>query len=680
MAFLSWGSSLKREKCPVERVRGNESNGVGKIGPSSSRGYNDRVIVEAANPGPLRISRNLPSAVPGTSVEEVSGAVRIPDEVRSTPQNGWVIGLDFGTTFSGFAYAKVSDPEHIYVHHDWPCMSGGNEYCKTLTGLFYTKTATGELQCTSWGHPARSDYMANRGDSSTRGFYLSKFKLLLKKDLDVSSLASAIPPSLTVSKIITQYLKHIGEYALSVLRNHDGEVRFSQDSVQWCVTVPSIWDDAAKQQMKVCMMDTGLVSCDSGIESVKVVLEPEAASFHCHQLMPKQYPKVCLDRCDNILVADIGGGTVDIVVQKLKGIGRDYKVEELTESSGGLCGGTIVDDYFLRFVSKRIGCPEEFLRLDAQNCRSRFLKDWEEIKRGFGHEMRPTTNTEISLHRNLAEKWEDYERRRGYPPRKSYSEIKLTQQDMMSIFDPVVDEIIKLIAAQLEKVTNIKAIFVVGGFAGSQYLMRQIRARFSRPETHILSPPHPGSAIVKGAVALALNPGVVVARILKRTYGTSLTKRLEPGVDPRHLLKVAIDGSQWCRKRFDIFAKKGTRMEINNCVKKEYAPYKSGQSHIKFDLHSSGDEEPRYTDDPGVVSEGEFTVDLPKNPTHDNVPVYEFSLYFGRSSIELREEAKFPHIHEAERRVYRSWLEKMKKKQIQGESTYTLELTVSDYT
>jgi len=477
----------------------------------------------------------------------------------------------------------------------------------------------------------------------TGGFYLSRFKLLLKKDLDDPVLASSIPPPLTVNTIITDYLKHIGELALTVIKNHEGEVRFNRDAVQWCVTVPSIWDESAKQQMKACMVNAGLVSGEAGgIESVKVVLEPEAASFHCHHILRQKHKDLSLHVKDKILVADVGGGTVDIVVQELIGSGNDYKVQELTESSGGLCGGTFVDDSFMRFLSKRIGCLDEFLRSGVPSYRSRLLKDWEEIKCGFGHEMVSNNDTkEITLHNKLAVKWEAYDKERRHPPRESYAEIELTQQDLKSIFDPVVDEIIELIAAQLMQVEDIKVMFVVGGFAGSPYLMQRIRARFSREVKHIVSPPNPGSAIIQGAVALALNPDAVVARILKKTYGTSVTLRFESGVDPREFLKVGDDGVEWCRNRFDSFVKKGTRIEVNKFVTKEYVPHTRGQTQILFDLYSSNEQEPRYTEGEAVTKEGGFSVSLPDTYSMNDMPVFEFSMYFGRSSVELRAEAQF---------------------------------------
>jgi hypothetical protein len=64
---------------------------------------------------------------------------------------------------------------------------------------------------------------------------------------------------------------------------------------------------------------------------------------------------------DKIMVVDIRGWTVDIVVQEVMGSGDDFKVRELIESSSGFCGGTFVDDSFMRYLFKMIGCLDSFL-------------------------------------------------------------------------------------------------------------------------------------------------------------------------------------------------------------------------------------------------------------------------------------------------------------------------------
>jgi hypothetical protein len=563
------------------------------------------------------------------------------DKEKLQPRIDWVIGLDFGTTYSGFAYARMEEDPYIHVYYDWPLKQNERIYCKTVTGLYYKRAGPGRLECASWGYSARSEYTEQRSSHNSQGHYLTKFKLLLKPKYDPTQAAViAPPPPLTRDTVITDYLRCIGGHALAVLGSHVGDAVFTKDSVLWCVTVPSIWDDNAKQKMRECMVNAGLVD---EVDAVRVVLEPEAASFHCHEILRRDHvhnKDVSLNVKDKILVVDVGGGTVDIVVQEL--VDCEFKVRELTESSGGLCGGTFVDERFMKLMFQKIGCLEEFLRTDHPSYQTKLLRDWEQIKCGFGHETMSSTDTmDINLHHKLSPKWEAYEAERGRVVLDS-SVVELTQQELKSIFDKVVDEILELIAAQLSQVKDIKVMFVVGGFAGSPYLMQRIRARFKGKVRHIVSPPNPGSAIVQGAVSLALHPEAIVSRIAKKTYGTSVMRPFDPTLDPPELLRVT-DGKKYCRSRFDVFVKKGTEVEVNNlCVAKGYVPHSHGQRQIMFDLYSSTEQEPRYTtvDSDTVTNEGGFVVDLPKNWSKDNEPEYEFSMYFGRSVIDLKAQRK----------------------------------------
>jgi hypothetical protein len=69
-----------------------------------------------------------------------------------------VVGLDFGTTYSGYAFAHKSKPNDIFTFYDWAKAS--RPYCKTITGIYYkpvdSSDAAGEDQyvCKSWGNPA----------------------------------------------------------------------------------------------------------------------------------------------------------------------------------------------------------------------------------------------------------------------------------------------------------------------------------------------------------------------------------------------------------------------------------------------------------------------------------------------------------------------------------------------
>lgn len=95
------------------------------------------------------------------------------------------------------------------------------------------------------------------------------------------------------------------------------------------------------------------------------------------------------------------------------------------ESFGGFCGGIFVDEFFLWFLFKRIGCLDEFLWLVVLFYRLCLFKDWEIIKCGFGSEMMMIYDLmEIIIYNRLVVSWEVYEKEWGYLLWDLYSEVE----------------------------------------------------------------------------------------------------------------------------------------------------------------------------------------------------------------------------------------------------------------
>ncbi|KAG0604378.1 hypothetical protein M758_10G167700 [Ceratodon purpureus] len=565
-----------------------------------------------------------------------------------------VVGLDFGTTFSGFAFAHVSDPDKVYTFYQYPKAGTGSEkpYCKTLTGSYY-KNLEGVWQFKSWGYPARvectRDIQALRkqrasGPSNdplqlpTVGKYFTRFKLHLASTEMGASTAQDLPPGLTVDVLITDYLGEMGALVLKTLQNSYG-AQLSKQAIQWCVTVPSIWDNAAKATMKRCMTSAGLVGGVAGSRHpLTMVLEPEAASFCCHKLLMEQLIEVG----DKLLVADIGGGTSDIVLQEVVSIGTNssFRVREVTTSSGGLCGGTYVDARFMEFLLKKIGpCLQECIN-EHPHLYSHLFQEWEHKKANFGDNITFGGSTDINLPSKLASKWEAYDRRMGIPARDSYDEVEISYQEMQSIFDPVIEQNIQLILRQLEQVGAgaVKVLVVVGGFAGSPYLMDCIRKRFAGMVPQILTPPDPGSAVCQGAVMLACNPDTVLSRVCKKTYGIQSNKKFDENVDLPKYRKV-VDGKSRCSKRFAVYARKGDKVEVDSCISKIFHPVYRGQKYLKLRLYSSCEMDPRYTSGVTVRKEGKIEIDMSKDMRLDRRRKVKVSIFFGGSSMEIKAEA-----------------------------------------
>jgi molecular chaperone DnaK (HSP70) len=554
----------------------------------------------------------------------------------SVPKPRVVVGLDFGTTFSGFAYAHTADPEMIYTYYDYPKASGEKPYCKTLTASYYKQTDAGGWELKSWGYPARVDYERDiqavrkqRGSSSaTVGKYLSRYKLhLASKEMGV---VSASPLPIPLEQVITDYLREMGALILKHIQDKYG-AHFTKELIQWCVTVPSIWDNAGKATMKSAMIAAELL--DASPHPLIIVLEPEAASFHCHKLIREQMLHVG----DKLLVADVGGGTSDIVVQELVSVGDRYSVKEVTTSSGGLCGGTYIDARFMEFLHRKIGPCLPDCVANHPNLYAQLIRSWEYTKTNFGTHL--CDSIDIDVPNRLATEWERYERQSGHPARQSYDEVEITYSEMQSIFDPVVEQNLELISSQLTQADELQILVVVGGFAESPYLLDAIRRRFATRVGHVISPPNPGSAVCQGAVALALNPGTLVSRVCKRTYGFENYDFFEKEVDPPEYLEV-IDGVEYCINRFRVLARKGDKLKADDCFSEICCPrYGHGEKFVRFRLFSSEEPNPRYVVGGSVKPEGEFFMDVSGRMELGKDRKLKVSLFFGGSSLEVKAEA-----------------------------------------
>src|ERR1044072_4570744 len=78
--------------------------------------------------------------------------------------------------------------------------------------------------------------------------------------------------------------------------------------------------------------------------------------------------------------------------------------------------------------------------------------------------------------------------------------IKLDFKEIKSMFDPIVERIIKMIETQLDNCRDECSImFLVGGFSQSKYLKKRIEERFKNRVKTINVPNEPDAAIVRGA-------------------------------------------------------------------------------------------------------------------------------------------------------------------------------------
>lgn len=98
---------------------------------------------------------------------------------------------------------------------------------------------------------------------------------------------------------------------------------------------------------------------------------------------------------------------------------------------------------------------------------------------------------------------------------------------MRGAFAPTVAAIVALVKAQLAAAAaagvRVAAVVAVGGFSASPFLVSELRAAVGR-DLPVIRPPASGEAVLRGAVAFGLRPGVIASRVARKTYGLSAAR------------------------------------------------------------------------------------------------------------------------------------------------------------
>ncbi|CAK9860840.1 unnamed protein product [Sphagnum jensenii] len=192
----------------------------------------------------LRRKRSIPSSVPQSPpLQQLpSGAARRKPEVIEPRV---IVGLHLGNTYSSFAYARKFTSSHNFTCHDWP----GDDWKRgaTPTAIYYKPEvgkANGDLCFSSWGYMAWTEFekdlpemrnlreqaATNANVLSSRnmpvvGFYVTPLRHHLSSSDAGPSSASDLPPGLTLNRVISDYLRAMGNFIL----RHLHEVRFGSN-------------------------------------------------------------------------------------------------------------------------------------------------------------------------------------------------------------------------------------------------------------------------------------------------------------------------------------------------------------------------------------------------------------------------------------------------------------------
>ncbi|KAK6353138.1 hypothetical protein TWF696_005128 [Orbilia brochopaga] len=454
-----------------------------------------------------------------------------PDEARL------VVGVDYGTTFTGVAHGHTGSPkvESIQVINSWPGKGNVNED-KTPSQVAYG-SGLEFPKGFRWGSDIPQDkriaryvwtkLLLNSPSTANNGANMSADPTFANKPtLKPPSGYMVLPPGKEAVDVVADYLSGVYEHIFDRLYKHHPKEYIEVTPIEFILTVPAIWSDKARNLTKDAAKRAGFGSRKD--DRIRLVSEPEAAAIYTiRSTFESTRNATPLQVGDSFVMVDAGGGTVDLITYEIIQTDPELKIVEKVVGSGGNCGSTFIDSQFQELLKKRLGAELNAIPLNKRGPGSKLMNEFETVKRGYGSGETPNTKPRyltLNVPDNATAGIED-------------GEFELTDDEIKETFRPILEEITALVNGQITEVHkqggNVKHILLVGGFGESDYLYKWLSSHVweSYGQIKVIRPAAAWSAVARGAVLWGLQGDLVVdKRRCRRHYGTELLKHFDPAI------------------------------------------------------------------------------------------------------------------------------------------------------
>ena len=325
--------------------------------------------------------------------------------------------------------------------------------------------------------------------------------------------------------IVSHYLEAIYKHVMTTLYRRFDRGVMQMTKIDFVLTIPAIWSDAAKQRTQEAAVRAGM----GNEHSLQLLSEPESAAIHTLKTLDNANSRIRVG--DRMIVCDCGGGTVDLITYLIQQI-TPLRVIECATGTGEFCGSTFIDREFEKLFVRRLG--SHYHGISALN-RQQTAKNFEVTKSAFRDDPSQRTFYVNVPTMNTIEEAGVYG-----------GSFEITREEMRSLFDPIIDQVLRLISAQVGAVlkdrAQVNSILLVGGFGESEYLYQRVQGWASHHAIQVIQPREASTAIVRGAVLRGLEPKdgpakTSINRRARRSYGVPTNQLF---IDGKHLEQDAI--------------------------------------------------------------------------------------------------------------------------------------------
>ena len=533
-----------------------------------------------------------------------------------------VVGIDFGSSGSGYAYAFNDNKDEI-IHG---MINGANVDNKVPTEIILddkNNTIRFGVECV--------EYLKKKGLKA--GYYFKEIKMNLynkKTEIQAKNSEKILPLKLVIQRI----LEKLKDLAIDQIKVNRPTIH----NIKYVVTVPAIWEEFQKNIMMEACINAGLIK-EEDDKSLFFALEPEAASYYC--LKNKSIDQTLMKEGDYYIVCDLGGGTGDIVTHL---IGANKNVNEICPPNGGKFGSNEINKLFFEdIIFKIFDCKDynsfynRYIKLNEKVEEEGILfSDWYELERQV-MDFKEGTNlvkideneyypinfglfkdifnddTDINI---LVDKYNNNcnnkELKLKIKSKKKWV-IEFPHKIIYNYIKEQVNGICKIINNMIKCDEGINSIILVGGYCSNQVLISEIKRQLSNKISNFLKPSKPCLSIMEGAVLFGLNPNKIVQRKARYTIGIDSLELWDEELHSKNGKKFySKERDIWgCSNCFLLFIKVNQTIELGQEIIKEV--YFNLPNYVEMNFYKTLKTNPIFFDEKGIEKIGKLRLDVGKD-------------------------------------------------------------------
>ncbi|CAA7260296.1 unnamed protein product [Cyclocybe aegerita] len=469
----------------------------------------------------------------------------------SGPYRKLVLAFDVGTTFSGISYS-ILDPGEVpeirgVTRYPAQEQVGGDSKIPTI--IYYDREGKVQAVGAEAVREGIEELVQDEGWVKAEWFKLH-MRPKTKSAAYVTEKIPPLPPGKAAIDIFADFLRYLHKCARTYIEETHANGAdlwrsFGEDRTEFVLTHPNGWEGGQQGLMRKAAVVAGLVpDTEEGRARLSFVTEGEASLHFCVQ---SGLTTDAIKNGKGILIVDAGGGTIDISAYK-KTSASGHAYEEIAAPQCYFYGSI--------FVTRN---ARDFLENLLQG--SRFVGDIPYITDRFDKTTKlrfvDSDESQFIKFGTLRDREPNLNIRSG--------QLKLLGTDVAKFFEPSIKCITKSIEDQCKSSkTPITSVFLVGGFAASNWLFNNLKNTFtprgldvSRPDSHT------NKAVADGAISFYIDH-FVSARVGKLSYGITASIPYNP-TDLEHALRdrftcVDFAGTRRVNGAFDVILPKNTKV------------------------------------------------------------------------------------------------------------------------